>query len=42
MHICDTVIYVTTETTTNIGARVGVLWHPQTEGGERGLFKKSL
>lgn len=40
MHICDNVICLTAETTTNIGARVGVLSHPRTQGGERELFKK--
>lgn len=41
MHICDNVIRLTAETTTNTGARVGVLSHPQTQGGERELFKKA-
>lgn len=40
MHICDNVICLTAETTTNIGARVGVLGH-QTQGGDRELFKKA-
>lgn len=41
MHICDNVICLTAETTTNIGARVGVLSHPRTQGAERELFKKA-